>query len=274
MIKKLLVFLIISFQYSFISASISEINNLSLFKETVYSLNENDMVLLDIDFTVIKPCDAALLPCGWHLRKQYLHTLDLKRRELLQSIIALEGKEELVDVAYIDIIKHLEEKGIPVVGLTALEVGKYGKIENLEDWRLVNLKQVGIDLSNSFKHKNLTSFKTFPEYNENHPLFKNGILFTNRQPKGLVFTAFINLLGHKPKKVIFIDDNLEYLKSVEQAALGLGIEFIGFHYRAIENSCCDFDEKVAQIQYLYLLKYEHWLSDQEARSHNTEIQVE
>ena len=99
MINKFLVFLIISFQCSFISASISEINNLSLFKKTVYSLNENDMVLLDIDFTVMKPCDAALLPCGWHLRKQYLHTLDLKRRELLQSIIALEGKEELVDVA-------------------------------------------------------------------------------------------------------------------------------------------------------------------------------
>lgn len=232
----------------------------------VYSLSEHDLVLLDIDFTVMKPCDAALLPCGWHLRKQYLHVLDLKRREFLQSIIALECKEELVDVAYIDIIKYLEKKGIPVVGLTALEVGKYGKIENLEDWRLANLKLVGIDLSNSFTHKNLTFFKTFPQYNKNYPLFKNGILFTNRQPKGMVFTAFIDLIGHPPKKVIFIDDNLEYLKSVEEAALRMGIEFIGFHYRAIENSCCDFDEKVAQIQYLHLLKYEHWLSEQEVGS--------
>lgn len=273
MINKLLVFLIISFQCSIISASISEINNLSLFKETVYSLNKNDMVLLDIDFTVMKPCDAALLPCGWHLRKQYLHNLDLKRRELLQSIIALEGKEELVDVAYIGIIKHLEEKGIPVIGLTALEVGKYGKIENLEDWRLANLKQAGIDLSNSFKNKNLTSFKMFPEYNGNYPLFKDGVLFTNRQAKGLVFTAFINLLGNKPKKVIFIDDNLGYLKSVEQEAIELGIEFIGFHYRAIENICCDYDEEIAQIQFLYLLQNEHWLSDQEAHSQNTVIQV-
>lgn len=265
MLNKILLFLIIP--CSFISASISEVNNLTLFKDTIYSLNENAIVLLDIDYTVMKPCDAALLPCGRHLRRQYLHTLDLKRREFLQSIIALETKEELVDAAYIDIIKCLEEKGIPIVGLTALEVGEYGKIEKLEDWRLDNLKHVGVDLSNSFKHKNPTSLKTLPEYNNNFPLFKNGVLFTNRQPKGLVFTAFINILDNKPKKVIFIDDNLEYLKSVQQAALGLGMEFIGFHYRAVENMCSDFDEEIAQIQYLYLLKCEHWLSNQEARSH-------
>lgn len=272
MISKL-IFIVIVFYNSFALASISEINDLSLFKKTVYSLDESAIVLLDIDFTVMKPCDASLLPCGWHLRKQYLHTLDLKRREYLQSIIALECKEELMDISYLEIIKQLEEKGVPVFGLTALEVGRYGKIEHLEDWRLSNLKQVGIDLSNSLKDKSLISLNTVPEYNGNYPLLKNGVLFTNRQPKGLIFSTFVGCLDHKPKKVIFIDDNLEYLKSVEHAALGLGMEFIGFHYRAAENMYCDFEEQIARIQYLYLLEHEHWLTEQQARSYNNATSV-
>jgi hypothetical protein len=273
MLNKLLIILILSFNCSFVSASISEIDDLSLFKKAVSSLNENDIVLLDIDFTVMKPCDAALMPCGKHLRKQHLHSLDLKQRELLQSVIGLECKEELMDIAYLEIIRQLEEKGVPVFGLTALEVGRYGKIENLEDWRLANLKQAGINLSNSFKDKGSISLNTLPEYNGNYPLFKNGVLFTNRQSKGLVFAAFVNFLDRKPKKVVFIDDHLEYLKSVEEAALGLGMEFIGFHYRAAENMCCDFDEQVAQIQYLHLLKHEHWLTEQQARSYSATTEV-
>jgi hypothetical protein len=42
---------------------------------------------------------------------------------------------------------ELSKKNIPYVGLTGLEVGKYGCINSMEKWRINDLRKLGIDLS-------------------------------------------------------------------------------------------------------------------------------
>lgn len=90
------------------------------------------------------------------------------------------------------------------------------------------------------------------------------MLCANKQDKGPVFVAFLEAIQWKSRQVIFIDNRLDYLKSVEAALDGTGIEFIGFHYKDVENSPRIVNEHLAKFQLMHLAKTGEWLSDQEA----------
>ena len=45
----------------------------------------------------------------------------------------------------------------------------------------------------------------------------------------MLFTLF-DALGYKPNKIIFIDDKLKYVKSVEQEAKKHSVEYVGIRY--------------------------------------------
>lgn len=132
---------------------IFEVNDLSRFEQELSKLNSNALVIFDVDYTLLTPKDASLEPCGRGLRREYLHVLDPIRREWLQSVTALEGEEELVDSKFPSLIQQMQKDYIPVIGFTALETGKYGKIANIEEWRLNQLKKFGIDFASTFSDK-------------------------------------------------------------------------------------------------------------------------
>ena len=119
------------FYFSSICGVIFEASDLTKYKDGLENLDCNFFVLFDIDNTILTPRDSSLKACGKHLRRQYLHGLNLKQREWLQSIIALEAEEELVDKEFPDLIKRLQKSNIAVIGFTALEAGAYGKIANI-----------------------------------------------------------------------------------------------------------------------------------------------
>lgn len=264
-ILKLLFFLFFFiFSFSSIQGVIFEVKDLSLFKEKIEDLDNNSFVLFDIDYTILTPKDASLKPCGKHLRRKYLHGLNLRLREYLQSIIALDGEEELMDNEFPSLTSQLQLQNIPVIGFTALETGKYGKIANLEDWRLDQLKKFNIDFSSSLSNQKSIIFNKCSSYNEHFPIFKNGVLFTNRLPKGDVLIVFLKKIKWNPNKILFVDDSLDQLKSVESVANSLGVEFIGFHYIAAKTNMADFDENLGEFQFRNLVKNRRWLPDNEA----------
>lgn len=264
-ILKLLFFLFFfKFSFSSIQGVIFEVKDLSLFKEKIEDLDNNSFVLFDIDYTILTPKDASLKPCGKHLRRKYLHGLNLRLREYLQSIIALDGEEELMDNEFPSLTSQLQLQNIPVIGFTALETGKYGKIANLEDWRLDQLKKFNIDFSSSLSNQKSIIFNKCSSYNEHFPIFKNGVLFTNRLPKGDVLIVFLKKIKWNPNKILFVDDSLDQLKSVESVANSLGVEFIGFHYIAAKTNMADFDENLGEFQFRNLVKNRRWLPDNEA----------
>ena len=84
------------------------------------------------------------------------------------------------------------------------------------------------------------------EYDDSQALSYKGILFAHDlNKKGKVFTDFYKKLSsyekRKFKKIIFIDDKLHNLKSLEEAASRLNLEFYGYH---IENNFL-YDYKLA-----------------------------
>lgn len=258
------VFLLVLYLSS-LQGVIYEVRDLSKFEQEVSKLDATGLVLFDVDYTLLIPKDISLRPCGKGLRRQYLYVLDPERRELLQSITALEGEEELMDCSFPSLIQRMQRDNISAIGFTALETGKYGKIENIEDWRLSQLKKFNIDFSSSFADKNLLTLDKISPYNSHHPLFKNGVLFTNQLLKGEVIIAFLEKIDWKPSVILFIDDSLDQLKSTEAAANVLGIEFIGFHYIAALTSQNEFDQKLGEFQFQNLVENERWLTDVEAK---------
>ena len=265
MINKVLsgIFLLVLYLSS-LHGVIFEVKDLSKLEEEVSKLDATALVLFDVDYTLLTPKDVSLKLCGKGLRRKYLYVLDPERREWLQSITALEGEEEQMDSKFPCLIQKMQNANIPVIGFTALETGKYGKIANIEEWRLSQLKKFDIDFTSAFYDKKFILSES-STYNGHYPIFKNGVLFTNRLSKGEVFTAFLGKIAWKPNKILFMDDSIDQLKSVESAADVLGIEFIGFHYIAAETGPCDFDQELGEFQFRNLVENGQWLTDAEAK---------
>jgi hypothetical protein len=98
------------------------------------------------------------------------------------------------------------------------------------------------------------------------PLTKHGVTFTALEPKGLLLDAVLKYNNLKPQKIIFIDDKLSNLQSVEATCKSLNITFVGVQYIAvIKSNKWQFNEELARLQFQVLEKEHKWLSDQEAK---------
>jgi hypothetical protein len=72
------------------------------------------------------------------------------------------------------------------------------------------------------------------EFHNSNAIFYKGILFAHDlNKKGVVFADFYKELSKYKnfKRVVFIDDGLHNLKSLEDATSKLGLEFYGYHIR-------------------------------------------
>ena len=86
-----------------------------------------------------------------------------------------------------------------------------------------------------------------------HPCFyKNSILFGGNNDKGEALIAFFHWMNYYPTKVVFIDDKLKYLLSVEKALKHYNIEFIGIRYSGCDDCVDNFDPIRAEMQWQQL----------------------
>lgn len=60
--------------------------------------------------------------------------------------------------------------------------------------------------------------------------YEKGILFTSGQHKGAMLRTLLHKTGAAPTAIIFVDDALHHLQSVEQAFAGSAIEMHSIHY--------------------------------------------
>jgi hypothetical protein len=97
-----------------------------------------------------------------------------------------------------------------------------------------------------------------------YPLYKQGILFCLQPNKGKVLITFLERINWEPLKVVFIDDKIDNLQSVQEELKVKNIEFVGLHYTGALSLPREIDEKLVEFQYEYLMKHGEWLSDQQA----------
>ncbi len=138
--------------------------------------------------------------------------------------------------------------------------------------RIDQLESLGVSFSYSFPHIPCCRLKKFPPNpmtvglkRGKYPLFKRGILFTNKNPKGMVLDAFLKHLAWIPERIIFIDDRFSFLEDVQKLCVSKNIPFSGFLYCGMDSRLQKADEETARLQLEHFEKHLIWLSDEKAK---------
>jgi hypothetical protein len=88
-----------------------------------------------------------------------------------------------------------------------------------------------------------------------HPCFYNqSILFSGNNDKGEALVRLFEIMNYFPKKVIFVDDKLKYLLSVEKILKDYNISFIGIRYSGCDERVHNFNPDNAEMQWNKLRK--------------------
>jgi FMN phosphatase YigB (HAD superfamily) len=160
----------------------------------------------------------------------------------------------------LSLINKIQEKNIPVIALTLIDTGIQETKEDIEHDRINDLLKLGINFSKAFNINllNLTNINN----PDSKPVFKNGILFADKAPKGETLKLFLEKLNLNPKKIIFIDDSIEYINSVAKTSQELNINFIGIHYLIKETFYVNQNIELNNKQLDYFFKHQIWLNDE------------
>jgi hypothetical protein len=82
-----------------------------------------------------------------------------------------------------------------------------------------------------------------------HPCFyKDGILFAGNNDKGEALHCFFEMMNYHPEAVIFIDDKLKYLLSVQKSLEKYQIPFVGIRYSGCDDRVKNFDHTKSTAQ--------------------------
>jgi beta-phosphoglucomutase-like phosphatase (HAD superfamily) len=257
---QLLVWLVLVLSFSETTATIKQISSFSEAKEILDTLDTSALVVFDVDGVLIE-CEDPILqtPNKAHLQALiHTHTQKLSRNDLdkLISIVYLQAKRVVVEPEVVALIKGLHEKKISVLGLTATRIGKIGKVDCIQTWRIDDLKNNDIVF---------TPCKEFVLDTLSHmgpsPVCKGGILFSATYPKGLVLRAALDILGCKPSTVVFFDDSRENVLSVERHMKAIGVPNVfTFEYLGAHRVHAPVDITLGTSQIQHLIQHEMWMS--------------
>jgi hypothetical protein len=257
------------FEKRYKKRSFQQINS---FQEALPELKqcEKTFVLFDIDDVLISTTDklSAIMghsPFSLFIKLRaiirYPQLVFRRNWEHYYSIMWRQTKWFIIEPDIVEIIHNLKKQNCIVLGLTSMETGSYGVINNFPKWRSIILKNFGLEFSQDFPN---TVFDSLPSYRNNYPELYDGFLCCNQQPKGSVLAAFLDHFKVHPAKIIFFDDSIDNLISVEDTCIQRSTLFKGFHYLRNKKFTDTWDLQRALLQADYLVHQNRWLPDSSA----------
>jgi hypothetical protein len=245
------------------------IHDFSSLNSLVETSTPNTLFIFDVDYVLLIPQDHVFWPSGRDIAlKLYNLLIDPLPQDLREKLISLtlkQAKVRLMDEGLPHHFSQLVAKNRKFIALTACDVGQRGEIEKLEDWRCNQLKELGFLFNISFPQQERIVFNTLPAQPYSYPVFQDGVIFSTDYPKGDALGAFLDTTNFKPDLIIFVDDKIEHLQSVNKTAKLRNINYRGFHFRKAYSTEIVIEEKIVEMQYKHLINNRRWLSDQEAR---------
>ncbi|WP_341792922.1 DUF2608 domain-containing protein [Rickettsia endosymbiont of Ceutorhynchus obstrictus] len=246
-------------------AEIIPTNDFKVIEEYVNKADKDTLVIFDVDDVLMMPTDefAVNAPIRKELTQKLKERYSKDELTYLYSCVFEKRTVQPVNSNMKDLINRLEQRNIPAIALTGWWTGKFGKITEMENLRFDALKQLDISFINTSPFK---ENMTFPELKNKGgiPMLKSGVILTALVDKGLVLKSALAKSNLHFKKIIFIDDDLKYLESVEKVCHELNIDFKGIHYGAAKIAPLPIlDKEKEQLRYEILEKEHIWLLDKE-----------
>ncbi len=224
-------------------AQIREINDM---KEVFDAFNDADsktLAIFDVDMVLIQPSDPAFQMANMKqysaICKRIMKEIPTNKHMVFLSLMTTSSNSILIDDRIPQFIGKIIQRGVAVMALTANLTGKFNTISKMEQWRVDELRQLGIDFSKTAPCGRSLVLDDLASYRGNYSTYLNGILFVNGTTvsKGEAFLSFLKKTNFAPNKVIFVDDREDNLKSLEAAIqkLDRSIEYQGIHYLGAQN---------------------------------------
>lgn len=167
-------------------------------------------------------------------------------------------QKRLIEEKTSQIISDLQNKQIPVLGLTLKHISRpyannFGKITAR------HLLSIGVDFKKTNKYLNIDS-----SLNDENFQYIYGLIFSQGKSPGKAVESFLNQIDYPINKVIVIDNSADNLKDLEEVLGDTGIAFHGFHYIRNDQEQQSFDPILGNIQFLTFLETNKVISDEEA----------
>ncbi|MBI2810112.1 MAG: DUF2608 domain-containing protein [Candidatus Melainabacteria bacterium] len=224
----------------------AQITQVETMKEAVDSFKSADaqtLAVFDIDNVILMPAEPAFQMANMkrcsHICKKIIKGVPENKRDVFMILTTIDSEPVLIDPQLKTLLESLNKNKVAKMALTGNFTGKFRDIENMEQWKINSLKKLGIDFSQGEPHSDAIVFDELPSYRGNSCVYTGGILFVNGSicTKGEALVAFLKRTGQSPKKVIFIDDREEHVKSVEAAlqAYNASIEYTGVHFTGAKD---------------------------------------
>jgi len=193
-------------------------------------LEEKTLVIFDIDNTLIAPIGILGSDQWAWARVKELKAKGLSEKEAFHQTMEewrqlhANMKMQTLEKDTAALVQNLQALNYPLIALTT---------RTPEDASLTRreLVQVGIDLKRTAIADGPLELAL-----QEKAAFIDGILFISLEnAKGDALKEFLHQTAYLPAKIIFIDDKLSHIKSVEKACFSLGLDFVGLRYGAADN---------------------------------------
>ncbi len=268
---KLFIVMILSF---FITSNSTEANittthNLTQLKHIINEHSgRNTLVIFDVDNVLIMPTDEYTLsrhPYRKKLWKEIKARHSKEEMRIIYGITSSKAKWQLVDPEITHIFKDLQKRKIPSIALSSIFTGKFGVIDKLEDWRIKQLQKLGFDFT-TLSPINKDLYIKELEEQDGTPMLKSGVILTAQIDKAKILEYILNHYKYYPKSIIFIDDQLSNLESLEKMCSKLNIKYYGIHYTAVSKMQKPvIDEQTEKLRFQILEQNHIWLSHNELK---------
>ncbi|MEC8383068.1 MAG: DUF2608 domain-containing protein [Pseudomonadota bacterium] len=237
-----------------------------LAKEVTQWVSKDSLVLFDVDDVLISPTDAFDFrnKIRKDLKKEISEDKSKRQVQVMFSDFFLKRKVKLVNKDMPKLLGFLKNAKIPTTALSAWWTGSFGTIEQMEKQRLKELDQVQISFADLSPFKKDMRFASHKTESGGTPLVIEGIILTALADKGEVLGLVLKKSKYKFKRIIFIDDQMKYLKEVESFCRKQGVDFFGVHYTESASAPVPELDLLLEKSRFNILKQEHvWLSDDE-----------
>ena len=158
------------------------------------------------------------------------------------------GRWKLLDARWPEVIVQAQDHGAKVVAFTKVALDP-----SVRGSRAKILRALGIPFKNDLPE--LSKGKSYE--------YAQGVIETEYPSKGPVLKEVLSSLTARPKKIVFVDDRMKQIKSVDDACRELGIPCTAFHYVPIVIAP-ELNEKIEDYQMSILVEEHRWVSDREA----------
>ena len=199
--------------------------------EVLPLIDQDTWLLLDLDNTLFQSSQAY-----GHLDWLHDEEAQLVERGLtpVEAFLSMCPQWKLVqnelsmipvEQALVDTLLKLQTQGVRALGLTHRE-------SYLADVTLEHLNRLNIDFLRTAPTSDPFTFIAAEKV-----LYQGGVLFVHTfNDKGKVFRSFLEKIGHRPNKIVFLDDKLKNVEQMADMAASENISFHGIYYTAIHHT--------------------------------------